>query len=145
MKKIQVSNLNNLENPKIQESHAIDEEDKKEFPKLELDYSNETEINKVNRIIITPHSINGKKKVSDRFYFGSANSSLSSRANFRRENFEKQSSDATSPNDYTFEDHNMGSHQFEILYNTEKSKYYILENRQGTGTFIKIKNPYLNE
>ena len=62
------------------------------------------------------------------------------RSNFRRENFEKQSSDAISPNDYTFLDKNMGSHQFEILYNAEKSKYYILENRQGTGTFIKIKN-----
>lgn len=131
---------NNLENYKIQETHSTKQEDKTEFPRLELDYSNQSKTNQINRIIITPNSINKKTKVKGKkFYFGSANGSKCIKNNITRENSEKILNDATSPLDYTFEDKNMGYHQFEISFNAEKSKYYILENKQGTGTFVKIK------
>ena len=52
----------------------------------------------------------------------------------------RDSSDERSQNNYNFEDRNMGLRQFEISYNSEKLKYYILENKRGTGTFVKIKN-----
>ena len=44
------------------------------------------------------------------------------------------------PNDYNFNDDSIGSRQFEISYNTEKGKFFIVDNKKGTGLFVKIKN-----
>jgi hypothetical protein len=90
-------------------------------------------------IVITPNSINGNKKIlGDRFNFGSKKnlSGYSSQSNRNSQNFINE----VTTNDYYFEDQSMAYRQFEILYNPEKSKYYILDNKRGSGTFLKIRN-----
>lgn len=135
----------------LNKEHASNEQDinKKseenillQYPRLELQIFN-PDITGENSdyILITPNSINGNKKnFGERFYFGSKRSvsgnSDSSQSNRNSQNFLND----TSWNDYNFEDQIMASRQFEISYNIEKSKYYILEHKKGTGTFLKIRN-----
>ena len=81
--------------------------------------------------------------MGNRFYFGSRRISSVVEPNSNRENSENPSRDlfdSKSQIDYNFDDKNIGLHQFEISYNVDKKKYYILENKLGTGTFVKIKN-----
>jgi len=117
-----------------------------EYPRLELQItSQENAFDESQSIVITPNTINGvKKNFGERFFFGSRRSSsdnlpFNSDSSNSIKNSQFSISESDSTNDYYFDDTSMASRQFEISYNSEKSKYYILENKKGTGTFLKIK------
>jgi hypothetical protein len=95
----------------------------------------------LEHILITPNSINGlKKNLGDKFYFGSKRNSIGISDSSQSNKNSQICTNRTSDNDYDFEDPSMTSRQFEISYNPVKSKYYILEHKKGSGTFLKIRN-----
>jgi hypothetical protein len=113
---------------------------------MELQITNqENAFEESQSIVVTPNSINGvKKNLGERFYFGSKRSSsenlpFNSESSNSFKNSQNSMNECDMTNDYNFDDPSMAPRQFEISYNTEKSKYYILENKKGTGTFLKIK------
>lgn len=89
-----------------------------------------------DKIIITPNSINGvMKKLGDKFAFG-RNSGLNSLPNSLLGSLP---SFVGKMNDYNFLDESIGPRQFEISYSIEKGKFFIVDNKRGTGLFVKIK------
>lgn len=106
------------------------------YPRMEIVLVN-SKLNNANtdKIIITPNSINGViKKMGEKFSFGrnagntGPSSLLGSLTTF-----------AGKTNDYNFIDESVGPKQFEIGYSKEKEKFYIVDNKRGTGLFVKIK------
>jgi hypothetical protein len=86
-----------------------------------------------HNVILTPNSINGNIKYNNSsFVFGSSNGSIRT----DREN------DIT-PIDYSFNDISMGFSQFEIIYEKLRNKFYVVDNKKGTGVFAKINKKLL--
>jgi hypothetical protein len=112
------------------------------YPRLELTIINSRASNANNdKIVVTPNSINGLlKKLGEKFTFGRSmglfgipNSIISSISN-------NISTFNNKPNDYNFNDDSIAPRQFEISFNKEKGRYYVVDNKKGTGIFVKIKN-----
>ncbi len=104
------------------------------FPKMEIYLVNSKLVCITNeKIIITPNSINGViKPIGEKFTFGrSAGLQLLPGS---------LQSVGVKQNDYNFSDDNIALKQFEAYYSEESKKYYIVENKGGTGLFVKIKN-----
>lgn len=73
-----------------------------------------------DKIKITPNSLsssNGVNCIKDRFVFGKVNSNKS--------------------NDYGINDESIALKQFEVFYKDEK--FYVLDNKKGTGLFVRVK------
>jgi hypothetical protein len=86
------------------------------FPRLEITAFSNKNIEEKKLITVTPNSINNQlKKIGDKFCFGRGDR-----------------------NDYIFKDESIGPKQFEISYNS--GNFYIVDNKKGTGLFIKIKD-----
>jgi len=96
------------------------------FPKLEISITMSKNNSESEKIILTPNSINNviKKTNEEKFYFGRQTSKSS----------------GTKINDYNFIDESIASRQFEVTYNKEKSKFFVVDNKKGTGLFVKINN-----
>ena len=94
-------------------------------------------------IVITPNSINDTiKKLGDKFIFGRNTNVMQGGQNSLIGNFPNFSSTTSltsKPNDYNFTDESIGPKQFEISYNKEKNKFFVVDNKRGTGLFVKVK------
>lgn len=92
------------------------------FPRLELTVSSAKYLDDKKVIVVTPNSINNKlKKLGERFYFG------------------REDKYSNKQNDFNFNDESIGVRQFDLSYNKEKNKFYVVDNKRGTGLFVKIK------
>ncbi len=116
------------------------------IPRLELGIINTRTNSPTNeKIIITPNSINGQvRKVGDKFLFGrtaSVGTALNPSVQGGISLAPKFSSTSLihRPNDYDFSDESIASRQFEMTYSKEKNKFYVVDNKRGTGLFVKIK------
>lgn len=86
-----------------------------------------------HNIILTPNSVNGIVKYNNNsFVFGSSNGSVRT-----------DSEEDITPIDYDFKDKSMGFSQFEIIYEELRNKFYVLDNKKGTGVFAKINKKFL--
>jgi hypothetical protein len=93
------------------------------YPKLEITVTSAKNPNEERLITVTPNSINGCiKPIGYKFYFG------------------KEDKYSNKKNDYNFNDETVGARQFEISFNQDKNKFFIVDNKRGTGLFVKIKN-----
>jgi hypothetical protein len=101
------------------------------FPRIEIFFPDNGTNNSSNqRIVITPNSINGNlKRLGDKYLFGRNPSTLPNSLN---------SIGGGKNNDYNFTDESIGIKQFEICFNKDKGKYTIVDNKKGTGLFIKV-------
>jgi hypothetical protein len=117
------------------------------IPRLELGIINTRTNSPTNeRIVITPNSINGQvRKVGDKFLFGrtssvgtALNPSIQGGIATLAPKFSSSSLNHR-PNDFDFSDESIGARQFEISYSKEKNKFYVVDNKRGTGLFVKIK------
>ena len=117
------------------------------MPRLELSIMN-TRLNNATteKIIMTPNSINGSvRKTGDKFLFGRTasmgtglNPSIQGGIQGMMPKFSSTSLNHR-PNDYDFSDESIGPRQFEISYSKDKNKFYVVDNKRGTGLFVKIK------
>jgi hypothetical protein len=107
------------------------------YPRLEIFLSNSrSTISTGDKIILTPNSINGNlKRLGDKFLFGRNSGNLSGSLVGNR----STQAGTSKANDFNFSDESVGSKQFEISYNKDSTKYTIVDNKRGTGLFIKIK------
>ncbi len=113
------------------------------YPRIEMSIVNSRfNIPSTETIILTPNSINATiKKIGDKFIFGRhvATSNMASSMMASLPTFLSSTSLNNRPNDYDFTDETIGSRQFEISYSKEKNKFYVVDNKKGTGLFVKIK------
>jgi hypothetical protein len=94
------------------------------------------------KIIITPNSINGSvRQIGDKFYFGKTSSTFTGNHLSIHLPMPKLSSTSlnTRANDYDFTDDSIGPRQFEVSFSQDKGKFHVVDNKRGTGLFVKIK------
>jgi hypothetical protein len=89
-----------------------------ESPRLELMCINTKNEQEKFKIVITPNSINGEIRNTNRFIIGKE--------------------DKKNNNDFSFKD-GIGNKQFEIIYDKLIGKYNIIDTKMGTGLFVKIQ------
>jgi hypothetical protein len=106
------------------------------YPRLQLTITNSKYPTKVDEVHITPNSINGViKKTRNKFIFGrSQKKPLKSNKNINELVV-----------DYECDDDMMSNHQFEISFSPETKSFYIIDNKKGSGVFIKIKSKLIIE
>ncbi len=113
------------------------------YPRIEMSLVNSRfNIPSTEMIIITPNSLNGTlKKMGDKFIFGRhvPTSNIASSMMASLPTFLSSTSLNHRPNDYDFTDETIGPRQFEISYSKDKNKFYVVDNKKGTGLFVKIK------
>jgi hypothetical protein len=84
------------------------------------------------KIILTPNSINGNIKTSDEnFTFGS---NVGFPYSYTQSNY--------APIDFSFDDESMAYSQFEIKFNKQRGKFYVIDNKKGTGIFARINKKF---
>jgi len=121
------------------------------FPRMEITvmHARTNPLNSTDKIILTPNSINGLiKKSGEKFVFG-RNSLPNSNANA---NFNASSpivnivqNQTNRLNDYNFtDDDSISLKQFEISYNKERNLYSVVDNKRGSGLFLKIKQKIID-
>ena len=115
------------------------------YPRLEFSVMN-TRLNNLptEKIILTPNTINGSlRKIGEKLFFGRTPPATlkkypSTHLGLNMPRFSSTSLN-TRPNDYDFSDESIGPRQFEISFVKEKEKFYVADNKRGTGLFVKIK------
>lgn len=107
------------------------------MPKVEFFISNSKNSNERAICVITPNSINNDvKNMGEKFYFG------------------KDDQKGIKKNHFNFNDDSIGFRQFEIAYSAgivylhkliklEKGRFFLVDNKRGTGLFIKIRQRIL--
>ena len=113
------------------------------YPRIEMSIVNSRfNIPSTEMVIITPNSLNGTiKKMGDKFIFGRhvGTSNIASSMMASLPTFLSSTSLNHRPNDYDFTDETIGPRQFEITYTKDKNKFYVVDNKKGTGLFVKVK------
>lgn len=140
-------NKSNTVMPSIGKSFTSQAEEIIPYPRVEFTLKNVKSENVLNeKIILTPNSINGVyKKLGDKFYFGRTGGKLKGNHLTVNVPFSSKASNTSLgsignvPNDYDFKDESIGPRQFDITYIKEKNKFFVTDNRRGTGLFVKIK------
>lgn len=117
------------------------------IPRMELGIINTKTNSPTNeKIIITPNSVNGQiRKVGEKFLFGrtaSVGTALNPSVQGGIATLAPKFSSTSlihRPNDFDFSDESIAARQFEMTYSKEKNKFFVVDNKRGTGLFVKIK------
>jgi len=113
------------------------------YPRVELTFSNSKNGSQNSEIVtITPNSLNGEvKKIGEKIQFGRSvrQAKLASSMMASLPTFLSSTSLNNKSNDYNLSDESVGPRQFEIIFKKDKGKFFIVDNKKGTGLFVKIK------